>query len=147
MKGPRQMVDAWLAGTRELAPITELLGVEPVAVEHGEAVVAMEAGPAHHNAMGTVHGGVFCDLADVAMGVALATVVEERESFTTLHLEASYFRAVRGSRLEARAKVLRRGGSSAHVECDVFDAEGRHVARISSTCLFRRLEKRPPRST
>lgn len=140
MTGPRKMVEAWLAGARQLAPITELLGIEPVSVGEGEAVVAMDATDAHHNAMGTVHGGIYCDLADVAMGVALATVVEEGETFVTLGLQVSYFRAVRRSRLEARARVLGRGSSSAFLECDVHDEDGRHVARIASSCLFRPLK-------
>ncbi|MCG8455461.1 MAG: PaaI family thioesterase [Holophagales bacterium] len=139
MSGPRQMVEAWLAGTRELAPITELLGIEPVRVGEGEAVVAMETDDAHHNAMGTVHGGIFCDLADVAMGVALATVVREGETFTTLGLQISYLRPVRHSRLEATARVIRRGSTSAFLECDIHDADGRHVARVASSCLFRLL--------
>lgn len=133
------MVEAWLAGERELAPITRLLGIVPVSVGEGEAVVAMDAGEAHHNAMGTVHGGVFCDLADVAMGVALATVVADGETFITLGLDAKYFKAVRASRLEATARVLRRGGSTAYLECDIHDAGGHHVARLASTCLMRRL--------
>lgn len=139
--GPRQMVEAWLAGTRELAPITELLGIVPVSVDEGVAVAAMEADHRHHNAMGTVHGGIFCDLSDVAMGVALATVVKEGETFTTLGLQASYFRAVRRSRLEATARVVRRGSASAYVECDVHDGDGKHVAKVASTCLFRELPK------
>jgi uncharacterized protein (TIGR00369 family) len=137
--GPREMVEAWLAGTADLAPITALLGIVPVSVGDGEAVVEMQADRAHHNAMGTVHGGIFCDLADVAMGVALATVVEAGETFTTLALQVSYLRAVRRSRLRATARVVKRGHSSAFVECDVHDGEGRHVARLASTCLFQKL--------
>jgi len=33
--------------------------------------VVLAAGPQHANPMGTLHGGVLCDIADAAMGIAL----------------------------------------------------------------------------
>src|ERR1700730_2990982 len=67
-----RVVEQWLAAELELAPITALLGVRPVALGAGEARIEMTAEERLHNAMGTVHGGVLCDLADVAMGAAVA---------------------------------------------------------------------------
>ena len=134
------VVQAWLAGERELAPITGLLGVRPVSLGEGEAVVEMTASERLHNAMGTVHGGVLCDLADVAMGVALATVVAEAETFATLQLQVSYLHAVREGRVSAGARVLHRGGSAAHLECDLRDGEGRLIARATSVVAIRRRE-------
>jgi len=126
------LVEAWLAGERELAPIATLLGVRPVSLGNGEAVVELDASERLHNAMGTVHGGVLCDLADVAMGVALATVVAEGESFATLQLQIGYLAAVREGTLRASARVLHRSRSAAHLECDLHDSEGKLVARASS---------------
>lgn len=126
------VVQAWLAGERELAPITGLLGVRPVSLGEGEAVVEMTAGERVHNAMGTVHGGVLCDLADVAMGVALATVTADGESFATLQLQIGYLAPVREGVLRASARVLHRGKTAAHLECDLHDGEGKLVARASS---------------
>lgn len=82
--------------------------------------------------MGTVHGGVLCDLADVAMGAARATVTAEGESFSTLQLQMSYFPPVVDGRLGAHARVVRRG--TAHLECDLEDGKGRVVARATSVC-------------
>ena len=132
-----QLVQAWLAGERELAPITELLGVRPISIGTGEAVVELTAGPHLHNAMGTVHGGVFCDVADVAMGVALATVAADGESFATLQLQMIYLLPLREGPLRARARLLHRGRSAAHLECDLEDGEGRIVARASSVCSIK----------
>ena len=83
--------------------------------------------------MGTVHGGILCDLADVAMGAATA----EGESFTMLQLQMSYFLPVVEGPLSARARVVRRGRATAHLECDLEDGEGRLVARASSVCAMR----------
>jgi uncharacterized protein (TIGR00369 family) len=130
-------VEKWLAGDLELAPITKLLGVRPVSLGEGEAKIELTAGKHLHNAMGTLHGGLFCDLADVAIGAALATVTADGESFTTLELHMSYFLSVVDGRLTAHARVIRRGRGTAHLECDLEDGEGRLVARASSVCAIR----------
>jgi len=137
MSSLAQYVEKWLAGDLELAPITALLGVRPISLGEGEARIELTAGEHLHNAMGTVHGGVFCDLADVAMGAALATVAAEGESFSTLQLQMSYFLPVVDGRLSAHARVIRRGRAVAHLECDLEDGEGRLVARATSVCAIR----------
>ncbi len=130
-------VEKWLAGDLELAPITALLGVRPVSLGEGEAKIELTASERLHNAMRTVHGGIFCDLADVAMGAALATVTAEGESFSTLQLQMSYFLPVVEGRLTAHARVIRRGRAIAHLECDLEDGESRLVARATSVCAIR----------
>lgn len=132
-----QFVEKWLAGELELAPITALLGVRPVSLGEGEARIELTAGERLHNAMGTVHGGILCDLADIAMGAALATVTADGESFTTLQLQMSYFLPVVEGRLSAHARVIRRGRGTAHLECDLEDSESRLVARATSVCAMR----------
>jgi len=69
----------------------------------------MTAGNHLHNAMGTVHGGILCDLTDVAMEAAFATPTAEGEFFTTLGLQVSYFLPVVEGRLDAHTRVIRRG--------------------------------------
>jgi acyl-coenzyme A thioesterase PaaI-like protein len=49
-------------------PIGRLLGFVLKAIEPGRAVFEMEVDGRHHNPMGTLHGGIYCDLADAAMG-------------------------------------------------------------------------------
>jgi acyl-coenzyme A thioesterase PaaI-like protein len=43
-------------------PIGRLLGFVLKAIEPGHAVFEMEADERHHNPMGTLHGGIYCDL-------------------------------------------------------------------------------------
>ena len=119
-----------------------LLGIRLVEVDEGRAVVAMETDPAQHaNPMGTVHGGILCDVADAAMGIAFASTLADDESFTTLELKSSFLRPVRKTTLRAEASVVQRGRTVGLVECTVVDAEGRMVARLSSTCLVLRGEQ------
>jgi uncharacterized protein (TIGR00369 family) len=115
--------------------IGKLIGFRLVAFGGGEATVELNSGPQHYNPMGTVHGGVLCDIADAAMGMAFASTLEAGQSFTTLELKINFLRPVWESNLQAKARVTSRGKTVGLVECDVIDANGRLMARASSTCL------------
>jgi len=97
-------------------PIADLIGFTLTEVEPGRAVIAFDAGPRHANPMGTLHGGVLCDIADAAMGMAYAASLDEGETF------------------------LKGGHTVGLVECDVVDDKDRLFARASSTCMTLRGE-------
>jgi len=116
-------------------PVARLIGFRLTAVEPGLATVELDAGPRHANPMGTVHGGILCDVADAAMGIAYASGLAEGETFTTVELKINFLKPVRSGRLAATGRVVKAGHTVGLVECDVLDAEGRLVARASSTCM------------
>lgn len=133
----RDYVDNWLAGRVPPPPILQLIGIRLLGYGDNEGSAELSAGPRHHNAMGTVHGGIFCDLADVAIGAAVVSTLAPGESFTTLGLQIDFLRGVVESRLTARAHVIKRGAQVAFCECRIEDEAGQHVAQLSSTCLVR----------
>jgi hypothetical protein len=51
-------------------PVAKLIGIDLISVRPGEAVVELQAADAHANPMGTLHGGILCDIADAAMDIA-----------------------------------------------------------------------------
>src|SRR5436190_7006938 len=116
-------------------PVATLLGFTITARQSGQAVVEFEATARHANPMGTLHGGILCDIADAAMGIAYASTLEEGETFTTLELKINFLKPVWKARLRAEAHVVKRGRTVGLVECDVVDEIGSLVARASSTCL------------
>ncbi|SRR6266446_4268171 len=122
------------------APIAKLLGLTIVRKERGRATVEFDADDRYANPMGTLHGGVLCDLADAAMGVAYLSTLDSNQSFTTVELKINFFRPVRKSKLRAKANVVRAGRVLGFVECDVVDERERLVARASSTCMTLRKE-------
>jgi len=122
------------------APVAKLVGFRPTSVEDGKAVFELEAGPQHANPMGTLHGGVLCDVADAAMGVAYASTLGEGETFTTLELKINFLRPFRNGTLTATARVVKAGRTIGLTECDVTDPEGRLIARAMSTCMTLRGE-------
>jgi len=121
-------------------PIARLIGFQVTSVRHGEAVVELEASDTHANPMGTLHGGVLCDIADAAMGIAYASTLDDGESFTTLELKINFLRPVWKEKLRAVGKVVKRGRVVGMVECDVTNADGALVARSSCTCMVLRGE-------
>src|ERR1043166_3685230 len=115
-------------------PGARLIGFTLTAIQHGQAVVEFEATAQHANPMGTLHGGVLCDIADAAMGMAYASTLEEGETFTTLELKINFLRPFWTGKLYAEGRMIKEGRSIGLVECDVLDAQQRLVARASSTC-------------
>jgi len=116
-------------------PIAKLIGFDLVSVEPGEAVVEFQATGAHANPMGTLHGGVLCDIADAAMGIAYSSNLAEGESFTTLELKINFLKPIWKARLRALARVVKQGRTVGLVECDITDEKGSLVARTTSTCM------------
>ena len=138
--GHLEMVKGLAARALPAPPIAKLLGFHPVEVELGRVVVEMETKPEHANPMGTLHGGIICDLADAAIGMSIATTLEDDETFTTVDLTANYFKPVWNDHLRASAHVTRRTKSLGFIECDVKDAKGSIVAKVFSTCMVLRGE-------
>src|SRR5215211_4434739 len=90
-------------------PIAELIGFTMKSVEAGRTVFEFEPDERHANPMGTLHGGVLCDVADAAMGTAYFSLLEEGESFTTLELKINFVRPFRHGRLLAHGRVVHGG--------------------------------------
>lgn len=116
-------------------PIATLIGFTLISVEPGEAVIEFEATERHANPMGTLHGGVLCDIADAAMGVAYASTLGDGESFTTLELKINFLKPVWTGKLRAVGHVVTRNRTIGLVECDVSDEKESLVARATSTCM------------
>jgi uncharacterized protein (TIGR00369 family) len=116
-------------------PVGRLIGFEATEARDGRAVVTLAAGPQHANPMGTLHGGVLCDIADAAMGIAFATTLAPDESFTTIELKINFFRPVWKAVLTAEGKVVRRGSRVGYIECEITDESNRLVAKAASTCM------------
>lgn len=139
---PREWFQKVMEGELPPPPVAQLLGIRLVSAGNGAAVAELQADPRRHaNPMGTLHGGILCDLGDLTMGVALGSTLAPGESFTTLELKANYFKPVWSARLTAMAHIVKRTRSTCFIECDVTDDTGSLVARLGSTCMVLTGEK------
>src|ERR1700726_1458143 len=122
-------------------PVARLIGFEAKEIGDGRATVTLSAGPQHANPMGTLHGGILCDIADAAMGLAFASTLAPEESFTTVELKINFFRPVWQARLRADGTVVQRGRTIGYVACAVTDEEKRVIAKAACTCMVLRGQK------
>ena len=127
----RKMIE----GGKPLMPVAQTLGFSVRSVDMGEAVIELDITEHHFNTMGTLHGGVLCTIADTAMGVAFATMLEEGEALTTLEMKINFLRPVWKGKLLAMAKVVKKGRLTGLIECDILDEHGQLVARAGSTYM------------
>ncbi len=134
-------IQMMLNGSVSPPPIAKLIGFKLVSIGPGRAVIEFEATEDHANPMGTLHGGVLCDIGDAAMGMAYASTLNEGETFTTLELKINFLKPVWRAKLRAEGSVVEAGKVVGLVMCDVFDEKRRLVARASCTCMTLRGEQ------
>lgn len=136
-----EVVQRMVRGEIPPPPVGKLLGMRLVEVAPGEARFELDADERHTNPMGTLHGGILCDIADAAMGIAFASTLEEGESFATLELKINFLKPVWKTKLRARGRVVKRGQTVGMAECDVMNGEDELVARATCTCMVLRGEQ------
>ena len=140
-KAETMLDQTMISGELPDPPIAQLLGLKIISLLPGESHLELDAGPQHANPMGTLHGGVLCDLADLAMGAAYASTLGREETFTTLELKINFLRPVWRGKLFAVGKIVNRGRTVGMVECDITDSQGRFVAKATSTCMTLQKER------
>jgi uncharacterized protein (TIGR00369 family) len=118
------------------APIMKTLGFRLTEVNERAASMEMETKTElHSNPMGTIHGGVLCDVADAAIGTAHFTTLAEGESFTTIDLQINFFRPIWNERLRAVARPIHTGRTVSRYVCDITRGDGKLVAQVTSTVM------------
>jgi uncharacterized protein (TIGR00369 family) len=124
------------AGELPGAPVAEVLGFNVTEVEVGRVVVEIDATERLHNPMGTLHGGILCDIADAAMGLAFVSTLAEGELFTTIEIKLNFLKPIFKSRLRAEGKLIKKGSTVGLLECHVYDEKQSLVAHSTSTCMI-----------
>jgi len=125
-------------GSRFIYPpaIAKTLGFRLIEVGPGTATMELMADTEiHAKPMGTIHGGVLCDIADAAIGTAHATSLKEDESFTSIDLQINFFRPVWNGRIRAAAKPVNVGRQISRYVCDILRDDDKLVAQVSSTVM------------
>src|SRR2546430_14356136 len=84
----------------------ETLGARITESEPGRVVLELEAGPEHRHGGGGVQGGVITQIADAALGIALAALQEESGWNTTIEVKINFLRPGREGRRRAIGGVV-----------------------------------------
>ena len=136
MKNLREkLYAAWKTG-KPPSPATRTLGIRIVKLSKGRAVLKMNVDRRLHNLSGTMHGGIMGDMADAAMGIALATTLKPEEDFTTIDFKMSFMRPHVKGPLRAVGTLAKRGRRVTFTEATLMNEKGEAVAKSSGTCLM-----------
>ena len=82
---------------------------------------------------GVLHGGILMALADSAGAVCAFLNLPPGARTVTIESKTNFLGAVRKGHVVARSRPLHEGRTTIVVETDVFDADGRRVARTMQT--------------
>jgi uncharacterized protein (TIGR00369 family) len=132
----RDRLQAMKEGKIDPPPIAKTLGMNLIEAGDGKAVAKLKVDSRFHNPMGTLHGGIMTDLADMVMGVAVGSLLVDGESFTTLELNINFLRPVIETELRAEGIVRHRGKTIALTESVLKNLEGKEVARATATQMI-----------
>ncbi|WP_416898027.1 MAG: PaaI family thioesterase [Minwuia sp.] len=142
-----QLLQAMLAGGKNIATIGETLDFTLTEAEFGKAVFVGHPGGRHLNPRGVVHGGYAATLLDSAVGIAILSALPAGKAFTTLELKVNYVRELPkdGSTVTATGHTIHVGRTTATAEGRIEDSQGRLLAHATTTCLI--LDIPPARGT
>lgn len=131
---------------RRRPPCSDTLGLEMLSVDQaaGRVRLAMHGRPEWTNPRGALQGGFVTAMLDEAMAIAGIVAGGLAHAVPTLELKVSFLRPCMPGRIEAEGRVVRWGRKVAFLEADLFDGEGRVVARASSTVAPEPLPPREP---
>jgi uncharacterized protein (TIGR00369 family) len=131
------MLDAIVAGEGEPPPMVRTLRLPAIqGWEPGHVWGEYKVDPEMFHAAGSLFGGYLAALADSFLGLAMFTVLEDEELFTTGDLRVSFFRPVTGGTLQIAAEVLNRGRRMAHCEVVFVNDDDKMAGKATATQII-----------
>jgi acyl-CoA thioesterase len=114
-------------------PYVGLLGFEFVRAERGAATFALHVRQELTRMGGILHGGAVVSLLDTAAAFAVHTVIGADARTVTVDLTVHFLRPASAGRVEATARVLRRGRRVCIISAEARDARAEIVATSTMT--------------
>ena len=125
---------------------SQLVGFRIVSVEQATRTVevAFEASEQFCNPMRQIQGGYLCVMLDECMSVACMVASGMTSVAPTLEMKTSFFRPATPGPMRGVGRVVRWGKTIAFTEGELYDGEGRLVAKATGTAMptpFERYKK------
>ena len=116
------------------APFTSRLGMEIVSASPDEVRSQLAWDESLCTAGGALHGGALMALADNAGGFcAFLNLPGGAAGTATIESKTNFFAAVRSGHVSAVSRPLHRGKRTIVVDTELYDDDGRLVARVTQT--------------
>jgi uncharacterized protein (TIGR00369 family) len=117
---------------------SRMLGFQMLLVDQADrrVEVAFEASAeTMANPMGQIQGGFLCAMLDECMSVACMVASGMTSVAPTLEMKTSFFRPAAPGSLKGIGRVVRWGRTIAFTEGELYDADGRLLAKATGTAL------------
>jgi len=121
-------------------PYYQLLGMEIIEIKEGESKIRMPFKQGLTHPYRSVHGGAIASLADSSVAMALTSLVEPKDRIATIEFKINFFVPVSKGHLEAHAKIIHKGSTTAVGDVEVKNEEGKLVAKVIATYSVRRVD-------
>jgi acyl-coenzyme A thioesterase 13 len=117
------------------SPAGNWIGFTLDRIEKGEAALTATVRHEMTNPYGNIHGGMMSLVIDEAIGWGVVSLDTELH-YTSLTLNVDFLYAIKeGDKMRAESKVLRVGKKIINVECHVYSADGKILARANSNLI------------
>lgn len=103
--------------------------------DKGEVTFTYDPPPSFASPRGAVQGGLIAGFLDEVMGAALLASTDNAALPLNLDMNLSFVRMVPLERVTAKGRVVKAGRKIAFLEGELFDSEGRLLARATSTAI------------
>ncbi len=130
-------VQGLVAGTQPHNTMARTLGYDIVEAEVGRVLITATPNGEHLNPQGTVHGGFSATLLDAAMGLAVATTLEQGYGSTSLEFKITFMRPILPDAgvIRAEGTVLKAGRRMGYAEGKITDANGKLLVHATTSCM------------
>ncbi len=127
-----------IIGKLPYPPINATLDFYLIEAEKGRAVFHGLPSMKHYNPIGSVHGGWHATLLDSCMAVAVHTLIEPGQAYTSLEIKVNFVRPLTDATgpVRAEGKIVASGRRTATAEGRLTDESGRLYSHGSTTCLI-----------
>lgn len=117
---------------------SDTLGFNLIALNQAQmwVEVQFDAREEFCNPMGQIQGGFLCAMLDEVMSVAGVVACGMEKVMPTLEMKTSFLRpALPGQKLRGVGRVVKMGRTIAFTEGELYDGQGRLLAKASATAL------------
>ena len=122
------------AQAAEAAPYTAFLGMEIVSASPDEVRSRLAWDTAKCTTGGMLHGGALMGLADSAGGLlAFLNLPPEARGTATIESKTNFLAPLRSGHVHGVTRALHKGKRTIVVDTELFDDDGRLVARVTQT--------------
>lgn len=107
-----------------------------IAVEEGSVTVEFVVREEMTNPLNILHGGAAASMLDDVMGMTVYMLGREN-FYTTVNLNVDYLSPAKaGDTLSVKSKIIRAGKSVIHIECAIYSADQKIVAKCTSNMVI-----------